>query len=195
MYVRKRGRPNGHMKWRKKILNMKYPLKLILRPVSKQTTFFAMIFIEPDGCFRQVSTTLGLFEGRRTQQTTFILKRFTKIWSKKPFFTRNCAARTFQNSKLYSCERKSIQMVWKKKVCNWQKKVLQRKRDFFFWGLSRLYLKSGWVVGRRHPFAQLLLRSTYYSWKEPHWQKLVRKSKNRVSVTERKISSEKSAYL
>ena len=147
---------------------MKYPLKLILRPVSKQTTFFAMIFIEPDGCFRQVSTTLGLFEGRRTLQTTFIPKRFTKkIWSKKPFFTRNSAARTFQNSKLYFCEKRASKWFERKKFAI-DKKVLQRKRDFFFWGLSRLYLKSGWVVGRRHLFAQLLpLRTLLFLRRDP----------------------------
>ena len=156
-----------------------------------------MIFIEPDGCFRQVSTTLGLFEGRRTQQTTFIPKRFTKIWSKKPFFTRNCAARTFQNSKLYSCEKRASKWFERKKFAIDKKKVLERKRRFPFFEVVQSFIwrvdgSSGEDIPLLNYYYVVL---TYYSWKEPHWQKLVRKLKNRVSVTERKISSEKSAYL
>ena len=127
------------MKWRKKVLNTKYPLKLILRPVSKQTTFFAMIFIEPDGCFRQVSTTLGLFEGRRTQQTTFIPKRFTKIWSKKPFFTRNSAARTFQNSKLYFCEKRASKWFERKKFAIDKKGTSTKERFLFLRSFKALF--------------------------------------------------------
>ena len=155
-----------------------------------------MIFIEPDGCFRQVSTTLGLFEGRRTLQTTFIPKRFTKkIWSKKPFFTRNCAARTFQNSKLYFCEKRASKWFERKKFAIDKKKCFNEKEISFFEVFHGFIWRVDGSSGEDISLLNYYHYVRYYSWEGTLWQKLVWKSKNRVSVTERKISSEKSAYL
>ena len=155
-----------------------------------------MIFIEPDGCFRQVSTTLGLFEGRRTLQTTFIPKRFTKkIWSKKAIFHKKLCCPHFSKFKSLFLWKKSIQMVWKKKVCNWQKKCFNEKEISFFEVFHGFIWRVDGSSGEDIPLLNYYHYVRYYSWKGTLWQKLVWKSKNRVSVTERKISSEKSAYL
>ena len=119
-----------------------------------------MIFIEPDGCFRQVSTTLGLFEGRRTLQTTFIPKRFTKkIWSKKPFFTRNCAARTFQNSKVYFCEKRASKWFERKKFAIDKKSASTKKRFLFLRSFTALF--EEWM-GRRAKTSLCSITTTTY---------------------------------
>ena len=91
-----------------------------------------MIFIEPDGCFRQVSTTLGLFEGRRTLQTTFIPKRFAKKYGQKSHFSQEIVLPALFKIQKFISVKKEHPNGLKEKSLQLTKKVLQRKRDFFF---------------------------------------------------------------
>ena len=86
-----------------------------------------MIFIEPDGCFRQVSTTLGLFEGRRTLQTTF-----TKKYGQKSHFSQEIVLPALFKIQKFISVKKEHPNGLKEKSLQLTKKVLQRKRDFFF---------------------------------------------------------------
>ena len=155
-----------------------------------------MIFIEPDGCFRQVSTTLGLFEGWRTLQTTFIPKRFAKKYGQKSHFSQEIVLPAlFKIQKFISVKKEHPNGLKEKSLQLTKKKCFNEKEISFF----EVFHGFIWRVDGSSDEDISLLNYyhyvRYYSWKGTLWQKLVWKSKNRVSVTERKISSEKSAYL
>ena len=87
-----------------------------------------MIFIEPDGCFRQVSTTLGLFEGLRTLQTTF-----TKKYGQKSHFSQEIVLPAlFKIQKFISVKKEHPNGLKEKSLQLTKKKCFNEKEISFF---------------------------------------------------------------